>query len=146
MKHYRSNLGKIFFCIAFSALSFFMILPTQAASHRFAGTLEHRVLDGSKNGIYYSITPNVGLSISGTVSCNACASHIEHVNPTYVVCMEGASSGRGKIICKATVNVGIYQSEDFTASGVPTTDQCYMYTHKTEDDGYDLAISGEITQ
>lgn len=129
-------------------MSFYAVIPARATTHTFSGTLNYRVLDGSANGKYYDITPNRGLAISGTVGGLECFSSSQHINPTYITCMEGKSGGRGTILCEAIVKVGIYEEEEFYAQSVknPQTSQCYMYTYKIEDDGYDLQISGSITQ
>lgn len=146
MKQIKTNIRKIMICMALSVMSICTVFPVRAATYEFGGSLNYRVLDGSENNKFYDVIPNRGLSISGTVSCNSCFSSSQHINTTYILCMEGKPSGKGTEICTATVEVGIDESEDFYASGTPKTSQCYMYTHKIEDDGYNLDIDGKITQ
>ncbi len=136
-----------FLCyMLFFVLCLGTVIPASAATNSFSGTLNFRLLDGSSNGKYYTISANKKLTMSGSVSCKKCASNITTPNTTYIQCFEGQASGRGETICSTTVKVGLNQVKNFSVSGTPKKTKCYMYVFKTEDDGYDLSISGTLKQ
>lgn len=123
-------------------------LQVNAATYNFGGDLNHRVLDGSSstNNKFYNIQANKKLTISGTARNTTFADITATANTTFIRCFEGNASGKGTIICGTTVTVGLGESKSFSASGTPKKTQCYMYCYKAEDDGYDLNISGTISQ
>lgn len=142
MKKFR----KIIVAMSFCVICLVTVIPANAATNQFSGTLNYRLLDGSNNGKYYTITANKKLTMSGNVTCDTCSDAKASVNTTYIKCFEGSASGRGTIICSSTVKVGLHESKSFEASGTPKKTKCYMYIFKTEDDGYNLSIGGTLSQ
>lgn len=140
------KIRRIFTSIVFTAICFMTVIPTSAATNQFNGSLNYRLLDGSKNGKYYTITANKKLTMSGMAYNTTYADISANPNTTYIYCYEGAASGWGTAICKATVKIGRGGTQSFSASGTPTKTKCYMYMYKTEDDGFDLSISGSLVQ
>lgn len=139
---------KIFSGILFSVICLATVIPSNAATSKFSGTLNYRLLDGSDkdNNKFYTITANTKLKMSGTASCKTCDDSSATANTTYIYCYEGDASGKGTKICGSTVKVAINESKSFSASGTPKKTKCYMYIFKTEDDGYNLSISGSLVQ
>lgn len=88
--------SKIFLLHAFFVFCLGTVIPASAATNSFSGTLNFRLLDGSSNGKYYTISANKKLTMSGSVSCKKCASNITTPNTTYIQCFEGQASGRGE--------------------------------------------------
>lgn len=140
------KIQKIFSGILFAVVCLATVIPANAATNTFSGTLNYRLLDGSANDKYYTITANKTLKMSGSVACKSCDDITANANTTYIRCYEGTASGKGTIICKSTVKVAINEEKSFSASGTPTKSKCYMYIFKTEDDGYNLSISGQLSQ
>ena len=140
------KIRKIFTSVIFAAVCFMTVIPTSAATNQFSGSLEYRLLDGSKNNKYYTITANKKLTMSGVAYNTTYADVNASPNITYIYCYEGAASGWGTAICKDTVKVGLGGSQSFSASGISTKTKCYMYIYKVEDDGLDLSIGGSLVQ
>lgn len=131
----------VLLCVCLGAANF-----ANAATSKFSGSLDHRLLNGSDNNAFHKVIAKKKLTMSGTVNCKSCISGNAKVNPTYVECFDANTSGKGTPICKTTVNVGIYETENFSASGYPKTSKCFLYIFKVEDDGYNLWIEGTLKQ
>ena len=127
-----------------------------AASYSFSGTMKLRMLDGSENGVYYSIGSNKNISISGKVKCIGYnAKEVEKdirgnkvgVQTTYIQLYEINNSGIGTPLCGSSVKVSSSSgSMSFSSTGRSKySKKKYMYIYKPMNDGYDLAISGSIT-
>ena len=125
-----------------------------AASYSVSGTLNYRVLDGSKNNKYYSIGKGKDITFSGTVSKTGYNSSEVEVNAygnkvgtqtTYINLYEQTNSGKGVKLCGDSVKVSD-GSKSFKATGKSQyANKKYVYIYKPMNDGYDLKISGKIS-
>jgi hypothetical protein len=118
------------------------MIPTSATSKNFSGSLNLRLLDGSKNGVYYTI-PAASVSMKGTATVKKNDS-LGGANATYAYLYTGADSGKGTKICSTSFTLSS-GSKTFSASGKTTkSSKCYLYFFKVEDDGRDLSLSGTL--
>lgn len=79
------KIRKIFIGTIFAMICFMTVIPTSAATQEFSGNLNYRLLDGSKNGKYYTIKANKKLTMSGVVENETFADKDAAVNTTYIL-------------------------------------------------------------
>lgn len=123
-------------------------MVVSAKTESFSGTMKYRVLNGSSNGVYYSFDGNKSLTMSGTVKVFDTTNYGGNPNTTYICCYEKTKSGSGNKICDASVKA-YYDGTSYSFSDTGTTinksDKYYIMCYKTEDDGFDVEISGTLS-
>lgn len=138
---------KIFTAIIASTLLVTMSIPTFAKSSEFKFTLEHRVVDGSKNGVYHALSGGTYPSISGTMRQTGGVTETDLRNNIYVELRNktsGNSFGSVWLGRPSTDGTSISFSDTFSERKTGGGTKYYLIVYRAESDGRIMEGSGDL--
>ena len=147
MKRKNVKIRNIIGLLALLILSNVGYVFAASGNMTFSGTLSERVLDGSKNGVYYSIPADHNVSLKGTAKITyTMPGIVAPVNSINVHLYREGFLGISDEICSTTIDMNS-SVESFECSGTTTqtSNKYYIMSWRGSNDGRTVEISGTLS-